>query len=144
MAVDLYGATEIELLAAVNALLVWNVEDSSHPTAAEVAKWFPLAASRVRSKVGDLEGSCDPEGFTARARHLIAVWVAALADDAHYPERTDDKNRYAQVLRAQFTDDLAGLATDVEDCRDGQAGGVRGEAAHSFPDPPFFTRTMGF
>lgn len=140
MAIDRYDAT----IEGVDALLVWDVTRSDHPTEAEIETWFDMAAAAVGAQTGALDGGCDDEGFRARAAHLVHVWVAAMADDAHYPERTGDADRYAEVLRKQFATGLAVLAADAQACREGTYGGVRSGGAHSFPKPPLFTRCMGF
>jgi hypothetical protein len=144
MAVDIYDAT----LDDVDQLLVWDVRESTDPPASMVETWISLGAAELHGRVGDIlaDTPCGGEAFRLRARLIVALFAAAMAEDAHYPERAVDREAgsYGAVLWARYTKTVAELATDIEACRDGiDPGAAHGGSGHTFPSPPFFAREQG-
>lgn len=141
MAVDLYGAT----LQDVDGLLIWDVETSSNPTPQQVQGWLEVGASDLFGLVGEIpgDGPCGGEQWHTRARFVVALFAAAMAEDAHFPERARRRKEgeYGAVLWERHKERMASLQADIEKCRDA-AGTTQGGAAHSFPTCPLVTRTM--
>jgi hypothetical protein len=148
VAVDLYGATHAELVALVGDLLIWDVTRSTDPSPEAIERWIELGAADLYGLVGDIsvDAPCGGEAWRVRARQIIALFAAAMAEDAHYPERARDRRAgdYGQRLWDRHEKRTASLKADIEACRDGMnTGTAHGGVAHSFPEPPMFTRTMG-
>jgi hypothetical protein len=144
MAVDIYDAT----LDDVNRLVIWDVLSAEDPPPTMVEDWIQLGAAELGGLIGDitLEQPCGGEAFRLRARMIVALYAAAMAEDAHYPERTMDREAgdYGARLWARHKEQVASLALAVEACRDGiSTGSAHGGIAHSFPTPPMFARDMG-
>lgn len=141
---DIYDAT----LDDVAAHLIWDVRQSTDPQPAQVEAWIVLGAAELQGLIGDLiEGQpCAKDAFRLRAKMIVALYAAAMAEDAHYPERTMDREAgdYGSRLWNRHKEQQAALVAAVEECRDGiDASSAHGGSGHSFPWPPFFSRTMG-
>lgn len=144
MAVDRYDAT----LKDVDAVLIWDAFTSTDPTPQQIEGWLEVGAADLHGLVGDIavDGPCGGDAWRIRARHVVALFAAAMAEDAHYPERASDRDAgdYGERLWKRHEKRTDSLKTDIEKCRDGiDTGGVQGGVAHSFPEPPMFSRCMG-
>lgn len=144
--IDVYDATVDD----VDRLLIWDVRSSERPKPAMVEAWIEEGALELQGTVGDIPTGDDPpcggDAVRARARRIVALYAASMAEDAHYPERTMDRKAgdYGARLYARWEKLAAGLIADIERCRDGvNASGPSGGSVHSFPSPPFFAREMG-
>lgn len=143
MAVELYDAS----IDDVDAFLIWDVHNGQDPTAAQIDTWLQLGASELYGLVGTIpaDSPCGGDAWHGRARHIIALFAAAMAEDAHYPERAKRRSNgeYGSVLWDRHKEQMAALQRDLEACRDGlDPSAAHGGAAHSFPSPPLFTRCM--
>lgn len=128
----------------INALVIWDVRRSTDPTPGEIEGWIPIGAAEVSGRLGTLTGDCDSEAHRARAKHALALYVAAMAEDAHYPERAGKPGSYGTRLWDRWDKQLDRLAVDVEQCRDGTSEDTSGGSGHGFPDTPMFTQTQRF
>jgi hypothetical protein len=141
VAVETYGVTT----ASIDALVIWAVAASTDPTTVQMDEWIKVGAAELHAGIGDLTGACNTEEFRARAAHVVALYAAAMAEDAHYPERAGKPGTYGTRLWDRWKEQSDRLAVDVEACRDSTAAGSdRGGAAHSFPSGSMFTQTIGF
>jgi len=156
VAVDLYGCT----LDDVDALLVWDVKRADEPGPPDVETWIVAGAAELAGLIGEIEPSppvpdppaepdpdppCGGDGWRSRARLVVALYAAAMAEDAHFPERSKRAGSdYGQRLWERHKEQRGALVSALEACRDGlNPGAAHGGSGHSFPYPPLFTRDMG-
>ncbi len=138
VAVD-YGATK----RGVQGLLVWwdlDGDTGQGSQLVDIDRWLTEGTADVYGRIGDITGLPSEALFKTRAASLVHLYAAAIADDANHPERTGDDRRYAATLWQRYSDGLTQLAADIGEERSGDEG--LAEAAHSFPCPPMFSRTM--
>jgi hypothetical protein len=150
VAVDTYGCTFDD----VDELLVWDARRATNPAAPSIDTWIEVGAAELAGLIGDLaptpEGGdpppCAGDGWRARARMVVALYAAAMAEDAHYPERAG-RQRNADVgarFWERHREQRDALVKDLEACRDGlEPGTARGGSGHTFPLIPLVTRDMG-
>jgi hypothetical protein len=141
VAVDLYDATTAE----VNDLLAWDLNRSTIPTPEAVEDWLTVGAAQLNAQLGDITTLTNADAYEARAKQVVVLYGAAMAEDAHYPERAVDRGEgsYGALLWKWYANQLASLVADVEEERDSLAPGARrGGSSVSAPDT-YFTSTMG-
>jgi hypothetical protein len=149
VAVDLYGCT----LDDVDALLRWDIRRAEEPQTADVLTWIEGGAAELAGLIGEIAPDvdnvptppCAGDAWRSRAKLVVALYAAAMAEDAHFPERTKRAGSdYGQRLWERHKEQRDALVTGIEACRDGiEPGTARGGSGHSFPLIPLVTRDMG-
>lgn len=119
-----------------------TLNPASKPSEGNAARWLVQQGARVRARIGvayDALGVDERAGVDVLAAGVVELAVAAMVEDAAYPERAGVASTgYGEVLwarsREAWGDLLAALGVDEGEAGTGQAAG---EPAFTFPEPLF-------